>query len=79
VATGGDTRGRPIDFMPMNGPAGARIDLMAMPSVDIANGAPTGKDATNEIVDAWTDGRFGLEGPRACHVPQFRRGRWTLS
>jgi hypothetical protein len=74
--TGGATWGRPVDFMPMNtgcffvdpvegrctmeGPAGARIDLMAMPSIDIANGAPTGKDATNEIVDAWTDGRFGL-------------------
>jgi hypothetical protein len=74
--TGGDTWGRPVDFMAMNagcffvdpvegrctmeGPAGARIDLMAMPSIDIANGAPSGADATNEIVDAWTDGRFGL-------------------
>jgi hypothetical protein len=75
-STGGDTWGRPVDFMPMNagcffvdpvegrctmeGPAGARVDLMAMPSIDIANGAPTGAGATNEIVDAWTDGRFGL-------------------
>jgi hypothetical protein len=74
--TGGATWSRPVDFMQMNdgcffvdpiegrctmeGPAGARTDLMAMPSVDIANGAPSGRDATNELVDAWTDGRFGL-------------------
>jgi hypothetical protein len=42
-----------------DGDAGARIDLLAAPSVDIANGAPTGADATNEVVDAWNDGRFG--------------------
>ena len=39
----------------MDGYAGARTDLAASPSVSIANGAPTGAGATNEIVDAWAD------------------------
>lgn len=48
--------GRPV----MDGVAGARNDLAFAPSVDIANGAPSGADATNRIVLTWADGRNGL-------------------
>jgi hypothetical protein len=41
----------------MDGLAGARSDLAAAPSVDIANGAPSGADATNMIVNVWVDGQ----------------------
>jgi hypothetical protein len=43
-----------------DGLAGARNDLSASPSVSIANGAPTGAGATDQIVNAWADGRDGL-------------------
>ena len=42
-----------------DGVAGARNDLAASPSVDIANGAPTGGDASDLMVTAWADGRDG--------------------
>jgi hypothetical protein len=74
---GGHTWGRPRDVVAITDPcfhvdpvsgrcvedgiAGARSDLAAMPSVDIANGAPTGADATDELVDAWTDGSLGAD------------------
>ena len=49
----------------VDGIAGARTDLAAMPSVDVANGAPTGADATDEIVDSWVDGAFGPDHEKA--------------
>jgi hypothetical protein len=41
----------------LDGVAGARSDLSPDPSVDIANGAPTGAGASNRIVMTWIDGQ----------------------
>jgi hypothetical protein len=49
----------------MDGFAGARTDLSASPSVDIANGAPSGVGASNEIVDAWADNDSDLNANTA--------------
>jgi hypothetical protein len=58
----------------MDGYAGARTDLSAAPSVDIANGAPTGAGATNTIVDAWVDGTLNAE---KAMVAYNRGGTWS--
>jgi hypothetical protein len=62
----------------MDGIAGARSDLSNAPSVDIANGAPTGAGASDQIVLTWVDGRDGLNNEHVFFTTTVDRGeRWT--
>jgi hypothetical protein len=61
-----------------DGIGGARDDLGPSPSVDIANGAPTGADATNQIVNSWADGRDGLNHEHVMFATSTNGGTtWT--
>ena len=61
-----------------DGIGGARDDLGPDSSVDIANGAPTGADATNQIIDAWADGRDGLNHEHVLFASSTDGGAsWT--
>jgi len=60
----------------MDGIAGARADLATMPSVDIANGAPTGADATNRIVMSYVSG--SVEAPDVLFTESTDLGKsWS--
>ena len=63
-----------------DGIGGARDDLGPDPSVDIANGAPTGADATNQIVNSWADGRDGLNHEHVMFSTSTNGGAsWTAA
>jgi len=65
-------QGRPV----IDGVAGARSDLAPAPSVDIANGAPDGSDATDRIVMTYVSGT--LANPHVYFTESTDGGRtWS--
>ncbi|MEN3281751.1 MAG: hypothetical protein V7607_2891 [Solirubrobacteraceae bacterium] len=61
-----------------DGVGGARSDLSPAPSVDIANGAPAGTDATDRLVLTWVDGREGLNHEHVRFTTSANGGTtWT--
>jgi hypothetical protein len=61
-------QGRPV----IDGVAGARSDLAIAPSVDIANGSPSGADATDRIVMSYVSGT--LAHPHVYFTESTNRG-----
>jgi hypothetical protein len=60
----------------IDGIAGARSDLAPAPSADIANGAPTGADATNRIVMTYVSGT--IDAPHVYFTESTDRGNtWS--
>jgi hypothetical protein len=61
-----------------DGVGGARSDLSPAPSVDIANGAPSGADASDRLVLSWVDGRAGLNHEHVMFSTSASGGsQWT--